>query len=150
MNLKIYKLWMMLLDSPGEWLYSDDIAFKLDLTRKQLYTILSKLPSPPVEKNRSDCMYGVQVRIVGSEPYLAKVRERLLKEQFRIDDELLDRIYDALSSAGWMTIGDLSADTGMSVHQLSKAVSMMDNIECCNMHGVPMYRRLSEGRNTHV
>ena len=100
MNRKVYKIWMLLLDKPGEWFYTEDIAFQMDLTRKQIYALLSKFPTPPVERERLNGEAGLRVRINGSEAYLKRVRDSITMDWFKIDEEVLDRVRNALPQAG--------------------------------------------------
>lgn len=146
MNTKVYKIWLMLLDSPGEWFYAEDIAYQMDVTRKQLYALLIKFPTPPVEKERLDQHSGLKVRITGSEQYLAKVRESVMRDMYAITDEVTDNVRRALPEAGWVTLTDLSAETGYTITQLSKALSFMDDAVMTNQHGVPMYRKVESVR----
>ena len=141
MNRKVYKIWMLLLDNPGKWFYTEDIAFEMDLTRKQIYALLVKFPCPPVERERLCSDGGLRVRITGSEAYLKRVRDSLNIEWFKITDETFDTIRNALPQAGWVTLTDLSMETGLSTSQLAKALSLMDDAVCKTLHGVPLYRK---------
>ena len=142
MNSKVYKIWLLLLDNPNKWLYTEDIAFKMDLTRKQLYAMLNKFPSPPVEKDRIDKSYGLRVRVCGTDEYLKKLREAVMLDMYKVSEEMIETIRHTLPTAAWITLTDLNAETGFTITQLSKALQSMDDAECRQVHGVPMYRRI--------
>lgn len=142
MNNKVYKIWLLLLDNPNKWVYAEDIAFKMDLTRKQLYAMLNKFPTPPVEKDRIDRSYGLRVRVCGNDEFLKRLRESVMLDMYRVSDEVIDTIRNTLPSAGWITLTDLHAETGYTITQISKALQSMDDTECRSVHGMPMYRRI--------
>lgn len=141
---KVYKIWLMLLDHPGEWIGADEIAYRMDLTRKQLYALLIKFPTPPVEKSREGRDYCMRVRINGSPEYLKKVRDAIMLDMYRVSEEVMEQVHSALPTAGWVTLTDLSADTGFSITQLSKALMMLDDAECRDLGGTPVYRRVAD------
>lgn len=149
MNRKVYKIWMLLLDKPGEWFYTEDIAFQMDLTRKQIYALLSKFPTPPVERERLSGESGLRVRINGSEAYLKRVRDSITMDWFKIDEEVLDRVRNALPQAGWVTLTDLAMETGITASQVAKALTLIDEAECRTQHGIPLYR-LAEAEDVRV
>lgn len=146
-NTRVYKIWLMLLENPGKWYHTDDIAYDLDLTRKQLYAMLAKFPTPPVEKDRTDGCYGFRVRVCGSEQYLEKVKEAIMRDMYNLSDELIQEIHDALPIAGWISLSDLSQDTGYSMTQLSRVISLLDDIDFKSLQGIPLYKR-AEGESS--
>ena len=144
MNRKVYKIWMLLLDNPGKWFYTDEVAFEMDLTRKQMYALLSKFPSPPVERERINSDSGLKIRINGSEQYLQRVRESITIDWFKITDEMCDKIRATLPKAGWVTLTDLSMDTGYTTSQLAKALTLMDDVVTHSSHGVPLFKLVGD------
>lgn len=143
MNDKIYHIWMLLLERPGEWVFVRDIAYKVDLSRKQVYTFLAKLPYPPVERKKSDEDGTLSaIRLRGDEEFCERLRRALIRDKYKITDELIQQIHDALPVAGWMSVTDLCIEAGCTKMQVSKALLFMDDVEqTVGPNDYKLYRR---------
>lgn len=150
MNTKIYSIWEMMLARPGEWIYVRDIAYEVDLSNKQLYTLMSKFPTPPVEKANDDSGTLSRIRLVGSDEFIQRLAVALVRDKYKITDEVLARIHDTLPTAGWMSLSDLCCETGCSKIVVSKSLAMLDDVEQCKQcKDKKLYRRVQDVRE-HV
>ena len=51
-NYKTYRIWRVLLDSPNEWLNVMSVAHSVNMTSRQVSSIVNTISSPNIRKER--------------------------------------------------------------------------------------------------
>lgn len=125
MSIKLYKVWWALLDHPGEWMDASDLSQYTDLTSRQVVSLMAEVTSPLVRMELTDIRPRRQICFEGTIEQAEDIRRDLMIWRYNISEHHIQGVYDAMSSAGWTTISDISEETGMSKANVSKVLKCM-------------------------
>lgn len=114
------------MENPSEWKTLPEICEQTGLTIKQAVSILTGLNNGMLERER--CDGSLMVRLNASEFDIESIRKEVIRDYYRIDDDIVSLLYDSLSYIGWVSITDISHDTGLKVSTISAALSIMDDV----------------------
>lgn len=126
MNAKCYKVWRVLLDDPSEWKALPMICDTTGLTIKQAVSILTGLDNGVLEKEKDRGTLMVRLNMVDFD--VEQIRKDVIRDYYKIDEEIVSTLYNSLSPIGWVSITDISQDTGLKVNTISAALSIMDDV----------------------
>lgn len=126
MNAKCYKVWKVLLDSPGEWIPLFQISEVTGLTVKQVVSVLIGLDPTYLERDEANSFHSV--RLNGTPDDLARLRKEVVMDYYDISDEMMEILHAHLSPVGWVSVTDISNDTGWRINMISAALSVMDDV----------------------
>lgn len=140
MNAKSYRVWKVLLESPHTWISLTEISDKTGLTHKQVVSVVSGLNTSLLE--RSGLSGDTRVRLRGTKEQIETTRKRVVMDYYGIDQEVIDTLYDHLSPVGWISITDISNDTGLKVNKISAALSIMEDVVKTTSGHTNLYARL--------
>lgn len=140
MNAKSYRVWKVLLEAPHVWISLMDISDKTGLTHKQVVSVVSGLNTGLLE--RGGCSGDTRIRLKGTKEQIEATRKRVVMDYHGIDQEVIDTLYEHLSPVGWISITDISNDTGLKVNTISAALSIMDDVVKTTSGHTNLYARL--------
>lgn len=138
MKVKGYKILSELLTTPNEWWDISELAFNINLTRKQVYYTALQLPTPPVEMDKNG--KEIYIRIAGTEEEIEKYKKNLYMKRYNISKETYDEVISALSTAGWMSVSDISKTINVDRIMVSRALSISDCVESKCDGNICLYR----------
>ena len=144
MNGKTYKVLREILAYPNGYLSVSDIAFKTNMTSKQIFSIIGILNLPFVHKEYDPDIKTPRFRIEAT----LEERETALRDAtidyYEISEDMMDIVYRNLSSVGWLSISDLAEDTGMNTQDVSKTLSVLTGVVTKERGSSVYYRRAEQ------
>lgn len=140
MSYKTYKIWRILLDNPNDWMSVKDVARDMNMTSRQVSSVVGMMPSPPVRKERDEGTKELMMILEAGEEEVRKMRYDLIHEFFGISDDMCAKIEGALSPIGWLSVADLSEDTGIEIFNVTKVLSILPNVVSRGTGSVSLYR----------
>ena len=140
MNYKTYRIWRVLLDSPNEWLSVMDVAHDVNMTSRQVSAIVGTMPSPPVRKERDEKTKDLMMTVQGTEEEIFELKSRVVSKCFDLSPEMCVQVRSALSPIGWLSVADVSEDTGIERLDVSRILSILPDVVCKGTGSVTMYR----------
>ena len=140
MNYKTYRIWRILLDSPNEWLSVMDVAHDVNMTSRQVSAIVGTMPSPPVKKERDEKTKDLLMTVEGTEQEIFDLKAKVVSKCFDLSPDMCTRVQSALSPIGWLSVADVSEDTGIERLDVSRILSILPDVICKGTGSVTMYR----------
>lgn len=144
MNGKSYKVLREIMSNPNGYISVADIAFKTNMTSKQIFAMISILNLPFIFKEYDVGTKAPRFRIEASEEERNEVMRKATIEYYGISDEMMEKVYSALSPVGWLTISDITMDTDLNVQDVSKTLSVLPNIATKERGSSVYYRRCEQ------
>ena len=142
MNNNIFKVLSLLTKNPRKWYDMQTIAFNTNLTNRQALSTIAMMKVPYIVKSRDDDN-KVIIMFDGDDNAVKETQRTMIIEHYHISDEYIDKVYNTLSSAGWMSIPDLLEETGLSKNTLSRTLMVTDGIISVKDDTSVFYRRIS-------
>ena len=140
MNCKTYRVWGALLEYPNDWQSVMKIAYDINMTARQVSSIVGMMPSPPVVKERDEKDNKLYVRVIGTPEEISKLRAEVISDYFGISPDTWERVMNSLSPIGWMSVTDISDDTGVEKLRVSRILSALPNVVSKGSGTVTLYR----------
>ena len=140
MSYKTYKIWCILLDSPNEWLNVMDVAHNVDMTSRQVSSIVGTMPSPPVVKERDKNDKALYITVKGTDKEIFDLKSKVVSTYFGISQDMQKKVYGALSPIGWMSVTDIADDTGVERLNVSRILSILPGVVCKGTGSITLYR----------
>ena len=140
MNCKTYKIWCMLLSAPNEWQSITSMAYDMNMTSRQVSSIVGMMPSPPVVKERDENDNKLYVRLEGTHEEITRMKAQVISDYFGIPPETWIRVQHSLSPVGWMSVSDISDDTGVEKLRVSRILAALPNVVSKGSGTVTLYR----------
>lgn len=125
---KAYKIWMVLFDCPNKWTNVSDIAYKVDMSNRQVLSVLQTMHSPYIEKEVLGDYMGTTVRLAITDEELRKLRKDVLMAYHDLNEEVFENIRSTLSPIGWTSAQDIANITGYRGSRVYIAMSLMDDV----------------------
>lgn len=125
---KAYKIWKRLFIEPNLWIGVPAIAYDVDMTGRQVLSVLKTMNSPYIEKEASTADSDARVRLTVTDEELEALRRDVIVSYNNLSDAMLVEIHDALSPVGWTTASDISIITGYRPATICIALSIMDDV----------------------
>lgn len=143
MNIKSYKVLKTVLQKPNEWVSVAELAYSVDLTYRQVLTILrtSELFENLVESHERRDFY---IKLKATEEEVKKFMRNATIDCYKIDDEKIKKVTNALSTFGWLSVMDISEDSGLNKTCVTKTLSVMNNIDHKTENSVTFYKLRSD------
>ena len=124
---KAYRIWKRLFEDPNKWLMMKDIAFDVNMTCRQVSSVVQTMNSPYIIRDEeNDAWPAIMLKV--PEKDLDALKFDVISSYNKLDDEMFNAIRSTLSPVGWTTAQDLSAITGYTGAKLSLALSLMDDV----------------------
>ena len=139
-NYKAYRIWRVLLDSPNQWLSVMDVAHDVNMTARQVSSIVGTMPSPPVVKERDGSDKNIYIMVQGTDDEIFRLKSEVVSSYFDISQDMCHKVQCALSPVGWMSVADISDDTGVERLNVSRILSIMPNVVCKGTGSITLYR----------
>lgn len=140
LNYKAYRIWRVLLDSPNEWLNVIDVAHDVNMTSRQVSSIVNIIGSPHVVKERDANNKELYISVQGTPAEILKLKKQVMYDYYGISSDMYSKIEDTLSPVGWMTVGDISDDTGIERLDVSRILSVLPSVVTKSTGSVTLYR----------
>lgn len=137
---KEYRVWMAVLDHPGTWLDMQSLGKYADMTARQASTVVAHMSDPRLVREDAMVMFDG----TGEDARLA--RQEVTMSCFGITESDLDRVRDALSDVGGVTISDISNETGYARQDVARMLRMMDDVCSVPAKAQTLYHRSRRGR----
>lgn len=125
MSMKLFKVWTVLLEHPGEWMDAQDISYHTDLTPRQVVSLMSEICAPEIERRTTDSRPRQCICYNGTIDQVEAMRRHIMIWRYEISEELIQCVTAAMSSAGWTTVTDISEETGLSKANVSKVLKVL-------------------------
>lgn len=125
---KAYKIWMVLFERPNTWTNVGDIAYEVDMSNRQVLSVLQTMNSPYIEKEVLGDYMGTAVKLTISDEDFRRLRREVLMSYHELDEEVFNRIRSTLSPIGWTSAQDISNITGYRGSRVYVAMSLMDDV----------------------
>ena len=142
MNNNIFKVLTLLTKNPGKWYDIQTVAFNTNLTNRQALSTITMMKIPYVVKGR-DNDNKLIIRFDGDDDAVKETQRIMIIEHYRITDEHRKKVYNTLSSAGWMSVTDLLEETGLPKNTLSRTLMVTDGVVSMKDDTSVFYRRIS-------
>ena len=139
-NYKTYRIWRVLLDSPNEWLSVMDVAHDVNMTSRQVSSIVNTISSPNIIKERDANNKELYITIQGTPEEILQIKTQVMYDYYGISPNMCGQVKNTLSPIGWMTVGDISDDTGIERLNVSRILSILPNVVSKGSGSVTMYR----------
>lgn len=125
---KAYKVWKVLFDNPNMWMNVSDIAYKVDMSNRQVLAALQSMNSPYIKREVLGDYMGTAVKLEISDEELRQLKRNVMMTYHELDEEVLENIRAVLSPLGWTSAQDISNITGYRGSRIYVAISLMDDV----------------------
>lgn len=125
MSMKLFKVWTVLLEHPGEWMDALDISYCTDLTPRQVVSLMAEISAPEVVRKMTEARPRQCICYNGTASQAEEMRRQIMIRRYDITEDLMDSVVGAMSIAGWTTITDISEETGLSKANVSKVLRVL-------------------------
>lgn len=146
MDHKLYRVWRALVQMPRRWVDVQEVAHLADLTSRQVFAQISHVPKDMILR-RTDMTYMDDASLKTPQIYLNVAEENmdLLKASierayYHISDDQIHQVRHTLSVAGWMTLDDIAAETGLRKCDVTRTISVMSGVAMRYFGAVQYYR----------
>ena len=139
-NYKTYRIWRVLLDSPNEWLNVMSVAHSVNMTSRQVSSIVNTIASPYIHKERDAGDKELYISVMGTPEEILQIKAQVMHDYYGISSDMCGQVKDTLSPIGWMTVGDISDDTGIERLNVSRILSILPDVVSKGSGSVTMYR----------
>lgn len=146
MDHKLYRIWRALIQMPHRWVDVQEVAHIADLTSRQVFAQIAHVPRDMILR-RTDVLYKGDSSLKTPQIYLNVADEDmdLLKASverayYRISDDQIHMVRATLSSAGWLTLDDIAAETGLRKCDVTRTLSIMSGVTMKYFGAVQYYR----------
>ncbi|DBA35574.1 TPA_asm: hypothetical protein vir335_00018 [Classicovirus victor] len=110
------------LETRNRWISVAEISYLTDASARQISAILSQIPGIQMESQHAE--WGRSIMIIADDEEAKRIWGHLMKWRYHIDD-VYDLLESCMPSSGWMSIRDLSSDTGMMQSDVLKCIAWM-------------------------
>ena len=143
MNSKTYRVLKAVLKRE-KYISVSEVAFETNLTCRQVQSLISMLALPFIV-TEYDSVHNVNRLMIIATP---EEREATLRkatiEYYGISPDMMGKVHDSLSSTGWMSVFDIAEDTELYHMDVSKALSLMDDVVSKETGMGTLYRRCEQ------
>lgn len=140
LNYKAYRIWSVLLNNPNEWFSVIDVAHDVNMTSRQVSSIVNVIASPYIIKERDKNNKELYITVQGTPEEILNLKKQVMHDYYGISADMYTRVEDTLSPVGWMTVGDISDDTGIERLNVSRVLSVLPTVVTKSTGSVTMYR----------
>ena len=140
MNYKTYRIWRELLDNPNKWLSVTDVAHDVNMTSRQVSSIAGMMPSPPIIKERDKNDKNLYIMVSANDEELAELRKNVVLGYFGLSADMCVQVREALSPIGWMSVADISDDTGIERLDVSHILSILPDVLSKGTGSITLYK----------
>ena len=140
MNYKTYRVWRVLLDKPNEWQDVMDVAHTVNMTSRQVSSIVGLMDSPLVFKERDEHDKKLYVTVKGTEKEIFELKNKIVSGYFGLSPDEIHHVHLSLSPVGWMSVADISDDTGIERISVSRILSILPGVVSKGMGSITLYR----------
>ena len=144
MDKRLFKIQEDLLAHPGEWVLVIDVAHRTNLTKRQVASAVSRLPSPPFDSSREPGYSQFYIRFDGTEEDAAEYMKGFYKSRYGITDDMEDMVTDVLSTAGWMTVTDIASEVPLSRTEVMRVLRISGDRVVSEARGSTTYYKRKE------
>lgn len=128
-----------MLNRPGKWEQVIDVARRTNLTKRQVASAVSKLPSPPFDNVREPGYGQFYIRFNGTLEEALVYKRGFYKACYQIDDDMIDMVVAVLTTVGWMTVADIACEIPMSKITISRVLKVIDDMVDSESRGPTTY-----------
>lgn len=139
MDKRSFKIQEDLLARPGMWEQVIDVAHRTNLTKRQVASAVSRLPSPPFDSTKESGYGQFYIRFDGTEEEAEEYRRGFYKSYYAITDDMEDMVVDMLSTAGWMTVTDISDELPMTRTEIIRVLKTVGDRVVSESRGSTTY-----------
>ena len=141
MNHNAFKVISLLTKYPNEWMDTQSIAYDTDLTSRQVSSVVMVLDIPYLRKSR-DRDNKMIVMFEGTPKDVEETIRAATKEYYRIPDDDIVKVDSVLSPAGWLTVADITEETGFSRNAVTKTLKCVEGVDKMCVGASTLYRRM--------
>lgn len=128
MNGKTYRVLKELLNTKDGYISASDIAFSVNMTGKQVQSIISMLNLPIICRVYDENMHCTRLKLEATPEERRRIFIEATVEYYGLSDETINKVRNSLSPVGWMSVSDIVEDTQLESLEVVKALAVMDNI----------------------
>ena len=140
MNYRTYRVWRVLLDKPNEWIDVMSIAKLVNMTSRQVSSVVGMMGSPHVMKERDEDDKKLYVIVKGTDDEIFKLKNYVVSGYFGLSVDEIECVHGSLSPIGWMSVADIADDTGIERIGVSRILSILPDVVTKSTGSVTMYR----------
>lgn len=121
------RIWMVLLDSPNQWIDMQEIGFLTGMTSKQASSIINHMSTDMIQKGHN-MDGGLQAMLEIAPEDIQCTRSNILRECHGITDEMERNVINSLSTVGWFSVMDVCDLTGYRKNDVMTILRTSDDI----------------------
>lgn len=141
MNTKTYKVLKTILEHPNEWQPVHVLAYDVNMTARQIVSIVCAYEHLPLKKDRDNENSRSYVMFEGTKEEADKVLAKVTEEYYGVTDEMKEKVYNSLSSVAWMSVSDVMDDTKFSRCDVAHTLGLLEGVITKTNGVLVLYRR---------
>ena len=143
MNSKTYKVLKAVLKRE-KYISVSEVAFETNLTCRQVQSLISMLALPFITYEYDQANNVNRMVIVATPEERAATLRAATIEYYNISPDMISKVHSSLSSTGWMSVFDIAEDTDLYHMDVSKALTLMDDVVSKETGMGTLYRRCEQ------
>ena len=143
MNSKTYKVLKAVLKRE-KYISVSEVAFETNLTCRQVQSLISMLALPFITYEYDQANNVNRMIIVATPEERAATLRAATIEYYNISPDMISKVHASLSSTGWMSVFDIAEDTDLYHMDVSKALTLMDDVVSKETGMGTLYRRCEQ------
>ena len=144
MNSKTYKVLKTILKEPNMWHAVPNLAYDVNMTARQVTSIICAYEHIPLKKDRDDSLGRSYVMFEGSKEDAENILARITEEFYGISPEMKERVFNSLSTAAWMSVSDIMEDTSYNKCDVARTLGLLEGVTTKTCGVLVLYKRDQE------
>ena len=148
MKKKTFRVLNAVLACDCGYISTQEIAYKTNLTNRQVQSMISILNLPIVHEEFDEKMKVILYRMDGTKEQKEEILKQATRDYYNISDEVIANVYSVLPEDEWTTISAIAAKTDMKLMDVSKTLYVMDGVATKGTGSSILYRRGEPNRES--